>query len=91
MDSLDCSHTLALILRYVWRTVAYIPFQATMVSSNIFVLQAAFYEYKQGGGCVNDIKISNSGRFVVSCNFEGSVLLWKVKTDIRQTENDKIM
>lgn len=44
-----------------------------------FLLQAAFFEYKQGGGSVTDIKISPNETFVVSCNFEGSILLWNLK------------
>ncbi|KAH9400745.1 hypothetical protein TYRP_002317 [Tyrophagus putrescentiae] len=40
---------------------------------------AAFFEYRQGGGSVTDIKISPKETLVVDCNFEGSILLWTLK------------
>lgn len=42
--------------------------------------KAAFYEYRQGGGSVTAVKIGPNENTALSCSFEGSIHIWKIRT-----------
>nr|XP_027204131.1 echinoderm microtubule-associated protein-like 1 [Dermatophagoides pteronyssinus] len=40
--------------------------------------KASYFQYKQGGGSVTDVKFAPNEAFIATCNFDGTVFVWRL-------------